>query len=78
MNVHEVDWRGDSLYSVVVAFDSGLAALRERLDQEEIDGCDARGLADSLLGLGFVFAQTYALGAWTDLNKVRSSCGNPP
>jgi hypothetical protein len=78
VNISEVDWRGDSLYSVVVAIDSGLAAVRERLDEDEIDSLDARGLADSLLGLGFVAAQTYALGAWTDLNEVRSSSGKPP
>jgi hypothetical protein len=48
------------------------------LDAEEIDGLEAREHAELFLGLGFVAFQTYALGTWTDLNRIRQAAGKRP
>jgi hypothetical protein len=75
MHVQEIDWRIDPLESVIVGIDHGLAEIRERLDTKEFDGDDACEHAEPLFGLGFVAAQTYALGTVSDLNSVRMSRG---
>jgi hypothetical protein len=75
MNLWEVDWRIAPLESVIVGIGHGLAEIRERLDTEEFDGDDACEHAEPLIGLGFVAAQTYALGTVSDLNRVRMSRG---
>lgn len=77
MHIREIDWRIESLHDVVVAIDAGLAIICERLDQEEIDGVTACENTEPILGFGFIAAQTYALGTWTDLNKIRKSSGKP-
>ncbi len=75
MNLWEVDWRIDPLESVIVGIDHGLAEIREQLDTEEFDGDDACEHTEPLIGLGFVAAQTYALGTMSDLNRSRTSRG---
>ncbi len=78
MNVYEFDWRIGPLYEVIVGIDAGLAEIGRRIDKEEgFNGLTAREHAEPLLGLGFVAAQTYAHGTWTDLNQIRSSRGKP-
>ena len=42
------------------------------------DGTTAREHAEVLLGLGFVAAQAYVLGAWTDVNRIRQSSARAP
>jgi hypothetical protein len=74
MNFREIDWRIEPLHDVIVGIDAGLAAIHERLDAEEgFDGISAREHAEPLFGLGFVAAQTYAVGTVSDLNSVRMS-----
>jgi hypothetical protein len=76
MIMQEIDWRIDPLYAVVVGIDAGLAQIVSRIDNEDgFDGITAREHAEWLLGLGFVAAQAYVLGTWTDLNKIRTSRG---
>ena len=76
MNIYEIDWRIGPLDSVIVGIQAGLKAIEERIDVEEgFDGLTALDHADPLLGLGFVAAQTYVLGAWTDLNRIRKRDG---
>jgi hypothetical protein len=78
MNVYELDCRIDPLYAVIVGIDAGLAAIGNRIKEEEgFDGLTARCHAEPLFGLGFVAAQTYAHGTWTDLNRIRKSRGKP-
>ena len=75
----EIDWRIGPLHDVIVGIEAGLKTIRERIDVEEgFDGLCALEYADPLLGLGFVAAQAYVLGAWTDLNRVRNRDGRPP
>jgi hypothetical protein len=48
------------------------------LDAEEgFDGISAREHAEPLFGIGFVAAQSYALGTVSDLNSVRMSRRKP-
>ena len=78
MNIGEVDWRIESLHEVIVGIDAGLGAIRERInDGEGFDGLSALEHAEPLFGLGFVAAQTYALGTVADLNRIRASRGKP-
>src|ERR1044072_7745278 len=72
MNIHAVDWRIEPLHDVIVGIEAGLNAVREQLEDKG-DGITAREHAEMLLGLGFVAAQAYVLGAWTDLNRIRKS-----
>jgi hypothetical protein len=79
MNIHEIDWRIDPLYDVIVGIEAGLKTVEQRLEDEEgFDGITANEHAESLLGLGFVAAQTYAVGSFGDLNRIRKSSGKPP
>ncbi|MDZ4856668.1 MAG: hypothetical protein SGJ26_17745 [Nitrospirota bacterium] len=74
MHLKEIDWRIEPLHGVIVGIDAGLASIHERIDSEDgFDGISARGHAETLFGLGFVAAQTYALGTVSDLNAVRMS-----
>ena len=74
----EIDWRIEPLRNVIVGIDAGLAAIHKRLDTEEwFDGVSAREYAEPLFGLGFVAAQTYAVGTVSDLNSVRMSRRKP-
>ena len=76
MTFDEIDWRIEPLHDVIVGIEAGLKAIQERMDEEKgFDGLCAQEHADTLLGLGFVAAQTYVLGAWTDLNRVRNRDG---
>jgi len=78
MNIYEFDWRIDPLYAVIVGIDASLTAIRRLIDDGAgFDGLTAREYAEPLLGLGFVAAQVYAHGTWTDLNRIRSSSGTP-
>jgi len=76
MHLREIDWRIEPLHDVIVGICAGLAAIQKRMDAEEgFDGLSAREYAEPLLGLGFVAAQTYAVGTVSDLNRVRMSRG---
>jgi len=76
MNLREVDWRIEPLYDVIVGIDAGLAAIQERLDTVEWFD-DATYHAETLFGLGFVAAQSYALGTVSDLNTLRMGRHKP-
>ncbi|MDQ3115454.1 MAG: hypothetical protein M3Q86_02410 [Verrucomicrobiota bacterium] len=78
MNICEIDWRIEPLHNIVLAIDAGLAEILAQLESSELDGLTALEHAEPLLGLGFVAAQNYALGAWTDLNHVRRESGKAP
>jgi len=78
MNIHEIDWRVESLHDVIVGIEAGLAAIGQRLEEEDGDGITALEHAEPLLGLGFVAAQGYVLGTWTDLNRIRDSSAKAP
>ena len=79
MHINEIDWRIEPLHDVIVGIEAGLKSVEERLKQEEdFDGLSAREHAEMLLGLGFVAAQAYVLGVWTDLNRIRKKEGLPP
>jgi hypothetical protein len=74
MHLREIDWRIEPLHDVIVGIDAALAAIQERLDTEGgFDGVSAREHIEPLFGLGFVAAQSYALGSVSDLNAVRMS-----
>ena len=78
MNLQEVDWRIEPLHDVIVGIDAGLAAIYERLETEPwFDADEGRRHAETLFGLGFVAAQSYALGTVSDLNSVRMSRRKP-
>src|SRR5262245_8625850 len=77
MNIDEVDWRIEPLHDIIVGIEAGLTTVRERLKDGE-DGITARESAEMLLGLGFVAAQVYVLGALTDLNRLRESSARKP
>ena len=77
MNVHAVDWRIEPLHDVIVGIEAGLTIVRERLEEDGGDGITALEHAETLLGLGFVAAQAYVLGSWTDLNRIRESFAKP-
>lgn len=78
MHLSEMDWRIGPLHDVIVGLDAGLAAIHDRLNTEEgFDGISAREHAEPLFGLGFVAAQSYALGTVSDLNGVRISRHKP-
>jgi hypothetical protein len=78
MHLSEIDWRIGPLHDVIVGIDAGLAAIHGRLDTEEgFDGISVREHAEPLFGLGFVAAQSYALGTVSDLNSVRMSRHKP-
>ena len=78
MHLREINWRIGPLHDVIVGIDAGLAAIHERLDAEEgFDGISAREHAEPLFGLGFVAAQSYALGTVSDLNSIRMSRHKP-
>ncbi|MGZ8426801.1 MAG: hypothetical protein ACXWYD_17780 [Candidatus Binatia bacterium] len=75
MHLREIDMRIGPLHDVIVGIDAGIAAIGKRLNTEEgFDGISAREHAESLFGLCFVAAQSYALGVVSDLNSVRISC----
>jgi len=77
-NFREIDYRIELLHDVIVGINAGLSAIQERLDTEEwFDGISALEHADPLFGLGFVAAQTYAIGTVSDLNNVRMSRRKP-
>jgi hypothetical protein len=78
MHIREIDWRIEPLHDIIVGIDAGIAAVRERLDAEEIDGLTALGHLEPILGLGFLAFQNYVLGTWTDINEIRKSRGKPP
>jgi len=78
MNIHQIDWRVEPLHYVIVGIEAGLAAIGQRLEEEDGDGITAREHAEPLLGLGFVAAQAYVLGTWTDLNRIRNSSARAP
>jgi hypothetical protein len=78
MNIDAVDWRIEPLHDVIVGIEAGLAIVRERLEEEGCDGISALEHAEMLLGLGFVAAQSYVLGSWTDLNRIRNRSARPP
>ncbi len=79
MTLAEFDWRIDPLYDVVVGIDAALAAIGRRMHEDDwFDGLWAREHVEPVLGLGFVAAQTYAVGTWSHLNKIRSSSGKSP
>jgi hypothetical protein len=76
MHLREIDWRIEPLHDVIVGICAGLVAIQKWMDTEEgFDGLSAREHAEPLLGLGFVAAQTYAVGTVSDLNRVRMSRG---
>jgi hypothetical protein len=78
MHFREIDYRIEPLRDVIVGINAGLAAIHKRLDTEEwFDGIWASEYAEPLLGLGFVAAQTYAIGTVSDLISVRMSRGKP-
>jgi hypothetical protein len=77
MNIHAVDWRIEPLHDVIVGIEASLTIVRERLEDGD-DGITAREHAEMLLGLGFVAAQAYVLGTWTDLNRIRESSLSAP
>ncbi len=78
MHFREIDWRIGPLYDVIVGIDAGLTEIHERMDAEEgFDGISAREHVEPLFGLGFVAAQSYALGTVSDLNSVRRSRRKP-
>jgi hypothetical protein len=78
MHLREIDWRIEPLHDVIVGISAGLAAIQKRMDDEEgFDGISAREHAEPLFGLGFVAAQTYAIGTVSDLNSVRMSRRKP-
>ena len=78
MNFNEMDFRIDPLHDVIVGIEAGLTAVEQRLAAEEVfDGITANEHAESLIGLGFVAAQTYAIGTWCDLNRIRKQSGKP-
>jgi hypothetical protein len=78
MNIHEIDWRVEPLHDVIVGIEAGLATIRQRVEQEDDDGITVLDHAEPLLGLGFVAAQAYVLGTWTDLNRIRDSSARAP
>ena len=78
MNIHQIDWRVEPLHDVIVGIEAGLATIRQRLEEEDGDGITALEHAEPLLGLGFVAAQAYVLGTWTDLNRIRNSSARAP
>jgi len=76
MHLQEIDWRIGPLQDIIVGIGAGLVAIQKRMDAEEgFDGLSAREYAEPLFGLGFVAAQTYAVGTVSDLNSVRMSRG---
>lgn len=77
MNIHAVDWRIEPLHNIIVGIEAGLTIVRERLEDGE-DGITAREHAEMLLGLGFVAAQAYVLGTWTDVNHIRETSPSTP
>lgn len=78
MHIDEIDWRIEPLQDVIAGLGAGLASIHERLDAEEgFDGLSVAEHVEPLLGLGFVAAQSYALGTVSDLNSVRTSRGKP-
>ncbi len=78
MHIGEIDTRIGPLHDVIVGIDAGLAAIQQRLDSDDgFDGISAREHAEPLFGLGFVAAQSYALGTVSDLNSVRESRSKP-
>jgi hypothetical protein len=78
MNIHEIDWRIEPLHDIIVGIEAGLTTIRQRLEEEDDDGITACDHAEPLLGLGFVAAQAYVLGTWTDLNHIRSDSAKIP
>jgi hypothetical protein len=78
MNIQVIDWRIKPLEQIVAGIDAAIAAVRERMDSEGIDGLEGRDLAEFMLGLGFVAFQNYAIKTWTDLNIIRDGFGKPP
>jgi hypothetical protein len=77
MNIHAIDWRIEPLHGVVVGIEAALTAIREHVE-EGGDGVTALDHAETLFGLGFVAAQAYILGTWTDLNRIRGSSARAP
>ena len=73
---YEIDRRITPLHAVFVGIEAGLKAIEEQIDKEPgFDGLTAVEHANPLLGLAFVAAQTYVLGACTDLNRLRELHG---
>ena len=67
----DVDWLIEPLYDVI---DHQLAAIIEQVDdgdEEWFDVDDARQHAETLFGIAFVAAQTYAARTVEDLNNLR-------
>ena len=75
MNWHEMDFRIDPLHDVIIGIEAGLTAIQKRLEEDDGDGIVALEHAEPLLGLGFVAVQTYALGTFCDLNRIRECSG---
>ena len=75
MHIREIDWRIEPLHDIIVGVDASITAIRQRLDENEIDGLAARECVEPVFGLGFVAFQNYALGTWSDLNAIRKSNG---
>jgi hypothetical protein len=78
MHIREIDWRTEPLHDITIGIDAALAAVKERLGGENIDGLTALCQMEPILGLGFVAFQNYALGTWTDLNAIRKRARKHP
>ena len=77
MHLREMNMRIGPLHDVIVGIEAALTNIRERVEEGE-DGITALDHAETLLGLGFVAAQAYVLGTWTDLNRIRESSTRAP
>src|SRR5262245_59340959 len=79
--LYEVDWRIDPLEHVVTGIDAGLDSIKGQIDDPErpewYDVDDALRAANTLLGLGLVAFQTYALGTVEDLKHIRTGRRKP-
>ena len=76
MNAYEFDFRYDwvsvTLYALKSAIDS---VLKKGEDEPWFDGLWQMEHAESILGISYVAAQAYIVGAVEDVNRVRDSVG---
>ena len=79
MHVSEFDFRYDWVAVTFDSLETGFKTIQKEGNSESwFDGPWQKEYAENILGVAFVVAQTYILGAVEDLNEVRESNSKNP
>ena len=67
----EVDYRAETLEEIFVSLDHGFTRYQKKYDENEwYDAYWAQEQTESIFGIAYVTAQTYIIGAISDVSKI--------